>query len=181
MEIWKEVEGFQGRFSVSSEGRVRQNNLSYKASNGITYSFEEKIIEPTTWQSRYLRVDLIWRHLNKRLCCYVHKLVAETFIGPRPEGMEIDHINRDYLDNRVSNLRYVSKLENMHNVSKQKKWSEERLIAHRERMKIVMSNPDVKAKLRKKHNMSEEGKLALAENARRNAAKRKEIRTCIRR
>lgn len=38
----------------------------------------------------------------------VHKLVAFTFIGPRAEGMDIDHVNGDFLDNRASNLEYVS-------------------------------------------------------------------------
>lgn len=38
----------------------------------------------------------------------VHKLVAECFIGPRPNGFVIDHIDRNKLNNSVSNLRYVS-------------------------------------------------------------------------
>ena len=175
MEIWKEIEGFNGRFSVSSEGRIKQNALTYKSSNGITYSFDERIIEPTTWQSRYLRVDLIWRHVNKRLCTYVHKLVIETFLGPRPDGMEIDHINRNYLDNRLCNLRYVTKKENMQNINKNyNKWSDERKQKHSDRMKEIMSNPDVRAKLRKKHNMSEQGRLTLSEKCKRlNSRKRK--------
>ena len=178
MEIWKDIEGFNGRFSVSSEGRVKQNALTYKSSNGITYSFDEHIIEPTTWQSRYLRVDLIWKHINKRLCTYVHKLVIETFLGPRPYGMEIDHINRNYLDNRLCNLRYVTKSENMQNVDKSKyKWSEERKQKHSDRMKEIMSNPDVRAKMRKKHNMSEQGRLVLSEKCKRLNLKKTKVVT----
>lgn len=45
----------------------------------------------------------------------VHRLVAETYFGEIPEGMEVDHINRVRGDNRVENLRIVTRRENMHN------------------------------------------------------------------
>ena len=43
----------------------------------------------------------------------VHSLVAETFLGERPEGYDIDHINGDKTDNKAENLRYVTHTENM--------------------------------------------------------------------
>lgn len=42
----------------------------------------------------------------------VHSLVALAFLGPRPEGYDIDHRNTDKRDNRLSNLEYVTKSEN---------------------------------------------------------------------
>ncbi len=42
----------------------------------------------------------------------VHRTVMLTFVGPRPVGKSIDHINRDRLDNRLVNLRYISEREN---------------------------------------------------------------------
>ena len=38
----------------------------------------------------------------------VHRLVALNFIGERPDGLQIDHIDRDKTNNKVDNLRYVS-------------------------------------------------------------------------
>lgn len=49
---------------------------------------------------------------RKNKTIYRHQLVAETFIGARPEGMVIDHIDNDKENNCVQNLRYVSPSEN---------------------------------------------------------------------
>lgn len=43
---------------------------------------------------------------------YVHVLVAEAFIGPRPVGLQIDHIDGNPKNNHLSNLRYLSPHEN---------------------------------------------------------------------
>ena len=46
---------------------------------------------------------------------YIHKVVAECWLGPKPEGYEIDHIDRNSLNNHYTNLRYVTKSEQMKN------------------------------------------------------------------
>ncbi len=46
---------------------------------------------------------------------YIHHLVYEMFVERVPDGMEIDHINTDIHDNRVENLRAVTKSGNMRN------------------------------------------------------------------
>ena len=45
----------------------------------------------------------------------MHRVLWVTFNGPIPEGMDIDHINGDRLDNRPENLRIVTRKENMRN------------------------------------------------------------------
>ena len=49
------------------------------------------------------------RQANGQPC---HKLVALTWIGPRPQGMEIDHLNGNILDWSADNLEYVTPTEN---------------------------------------------------------------------
>lgn len=42
----------------------------------------------------------------------IHSLVAEAFIGPRPEGQQVRHLNGDRHDARLSNLAYGTQSEN---------------------------------------------------------------------
>jgi hypothetical protein len=42
----------------------------------------------------------------------IHRLVLETFVGECPEGNEALHNNGNYLDNRLSNLRWGTRSEN---------------------------------------------------------------------
>ncbi len=57
---------------------------------------------------------------------FVHQLILETFVGPRPDGHEVDHINRDPADNRADNLRWVTKSMNMRNMLGRSKCSKYR-------------------------------------------------------
>lgn len=47
----------------------------------------------------------------------VHRIIWEMHNGQIPDGMEIDHINHIRTDNRIENLRLVSRLTNMKNKS----------------------------------------------------------------
>lgn len=43
----------------------------------------------------------------------IHRLMAETFLGPCPEGMEVNHKNGVKTDNSVGNLEYVTRSQNV--------------------------------------------------------------------
>ena len=55
-------------------------------------------------------------HLRKpggpRITRVVHRLILETFVGPRPEGMQARHIDGNSHNNALSNLVWGTKLEN---------------------------------------------------------------------
>ena len=58
---------------------------------------------------------------GRKYTMYTHKAVALTFLGPRPKGCVIDHIDKNRANNRVDNLRYISFSENSKNSKKKKK------------------------------------------------------------
>lgn len=60
----------------------------------------------------YNQVDLSHNGHRKRI--FVHTLVLETFIGPRPEGMECRHLNGCKTNNHIGNLAWGTASENYH-------------------------------------------------------------------
>ena len=88
-------------YEVSDCGQVRSHK------NGAT-----RILKPQGAgdRRRYRKVCL---HTGtNRPQVYIHKLVADAFIGPRPEGMEIRHLDGDPTNNQLSNLAYGTSTEN---------------------------------------------------------------------
>jgi hypothetical protein len=75
----------------------------------------------------------------KRRVLYIHRLVMEVFVGECPNGMEVCHNDGDSSNNRLYNLRYDTRNENMIDASKinrhpAQKLSPEDVIAIRQRL-----------------------------------------------
>lgn len=78
---------------------------------------------------------------SKTIRVMIHKAVAECWLGDCPDNMEVDHIDRNSHNNHYSNLRYVTKNEQMknrdhYNIAKKGKENLEK--ARLERSKPVM-------------------------------------------
>lgn len=75
-----------------------------------TAVFKERVLKPCIQNSGYLEVSFM--HKRKTFKFLVHRLVAMAFVPGYEEGMTVNHINGDKLDNRPDNLEWVSKREN---------------------------------------------------------------------
>ena len=95
MEEWKKC--FED-YEISNFGNCRRNG---------------KIIKGSI-QSRGYRYFQLNRE-GRRKNMLFHHLVAEQFIGERPDNLVIDHIDRNKLNNNVNNLRYITIKENLQN------------------------------------------------------------------
>ena len=74
--------------------------------------------KPATNRNGYKYVNLCKNGKYKNFI--IHRLIAEHYI-PNPENKPcVDHINRDRLDNRVENLRWVTHSENNQNTGMSK-------------------------------------------------------------
>ena len=85
-------------------------------SNGDVYSTKKgtrKKLKPRESSCGYLTLLLYNQGVPKEYT--VHQLVASTFLGERPKGYVVDHIDRNRYNNHASNLRYISRSENVKN------------------------------------------------------------------
>jgi hypothetical protein len=104
-ERWLPIADWEGLYEASSYGRFR--SLPRRTRTGIHGGGVLKLFPGA---QGYYMVKL-WRN-GKSTTRMAHRLIAQTFLGPRPEGLEIRHLNDDKLDNRLVNLCYGTRSEN---------------------------------------------------------------------
>jgi len=108
IEIWRDVVGYKGVYEVSDLGRVRSLDRVVDGPR-VRQGIKGKVLRMSLSYG-YERVYLCQNGLPKPF--YVHGLVSAAFIGPRPVGRKINHIDGDKLNSRPLNLKYVTQSEN---------------------------------------------------------------------
>jgi hypothetical protein len=115
--IWKTIPGFEN-YEASSMGQIRVSLTTIGRRGFRPGKVAPQRLAKGDTEGRRRRgpprlcVSIIRGGGSARECghggVFVHKLVALAFLGPRPAGMEIDHVDGDHLNNRSHNLEYVS-------------------------------------------------------------------------
>lgn len=96
MEIWKDIEGYEGKYQVSSYGNVKNiktNHILIGDNNSIGY-----------------RRVVLSSPIKKRF--FVHYLVAKHFCEGYKDGLIINHKDGNKLNNHADNLEWVTRSEN---------------------------------------------------------------------
>ncbi len=113
MEIWKDIPGYEGIYQASNYGNIRT------VEGKTTYSIRHG---KRRWKSRMLkgrgdnkttgkRVSL-WKN-KKHKDWLVARLVAITFLGEPEEGMTVNHIDGNRMNNRIENLEWLTRADNI--------------------------------------------------------------------
>lgn len=89
--------------------------IEVKLSKGKVAKIDDDDLEKVSFCSwnfdRYARANVWLKGEKKYKVMYMHRIIANA-----PQGMDVDHINGDKLDNRKENLRVCTRSENLHNL-----------------------------------------------------------------
>lgn len=107
MEIWKDIEGYEGEYQVSNLGNVRSLPHYYNW-RGVKKFNSGKTLRPyKTGKYPYLTVQIRGKGY------LVHRLVAEAFIKNPYDYKEINHKDENRLNNVVENLEWCTRKYNI--------------------------------------------------------------------
>lgn len=102
-EVWKQIPKYE-KYEISTLGKVR--------------SFRSKKILKTQINNNGYEQIMYDRNGPANIRLYVSRLVLLTFIGSYPEKMEASHLNGKRTDNRLSNLVWETRKENLNRVKR---------------------------------------------------------------
>lgn len=115
-ERWLPVAGYEDRYEVSDQGRVRAIFRGRGRASRVPRLISLKP-DGSGYRCLWLTdgtsagaASFADRGYRRE---YVHRLVLEAFVGPAPDGYVCRHLNDDRLDCRLSNLVWGTQLDNL--------------------------------------------------------------------
>lgn len=105
-EEWRPITGSEGRYEVSSLGRVKRLFGGRSFSPGLVKTFRNR------FRNKLMHVCVRLRINGKKSKKCVHHLVLEAFVGPRPAGLQGLHKDDDHTNNSLTNLYWGTRKDN---------------------------------------------------------------------
>ncbi|NUP15455.1 MAG: hypothetical protein HOZ81_04995 [Streptomyces sp.] len=110
-ETWEPIPGYEGMYEASDRGRVRSLDRTVTRTDGRTRRLNGRLLKTCIdANTGYPKVTLYREATPTHR--YVHALVAEAFLGPRPQGAEVAHRDGVKTNATLANLRYATSAEN---------------------------------------------------------------------
>lgn len=108
MEIWKDIEDYEGIYQVSNLGRIKSLSRNRRFMYGQICKTKEKILKNRIKEDGYVIIGL---HKNNKTKMFrVNRLVLQTFVGQ--SKLDCNHKNGIKADNRLDNLEWCTRSEN---------------------------------------------------------------------
>jgi len=99
MEIWRTIEFLDNKYSVSNLGRIKNNKFN-------------RILKDRTFKNKGYKIISVKLN-NKMKTYFIHRLVLLAFKPiDNPDNYDVHHIDMDRSNNNLSNLQWLSSLQN---------------------------------------------------------------------
>lgn len=110
VEVWKDIEGYEDIYQISSFGRVKSLSRWRDTRSGSGYVTKEKIMSPKTSKTGYLNIGL---HSGGKKFFSIHRLVATAFVPNPGNKPTVNHIDGVKTNNSSYNLEWSTHSEQM--------------------------------------------------------------------